>query len=263
MSPALPPSALASWNEIVRRAAGARLALFLDYDGTLAPIAPTPDEALLPAATREALARAAARFPVAVLSGRAREDVEAKVGLPGLVYAGNHGFDLAGPGLDQAVSAGVPAEIAAATARLEAAVGGIPGVILEPKRFSLSVHYRLTPEARAPEIERAVDAALAGHPALKKGFGKKLFELRPALDWDKGKALLQILRQLGLDGPGALPLLPLYMGDDQTDEDAFRAVQGRGIGIRVADEPGETAAAYSLRDPSEVRDFLDRLAALA
>ncbi len=273
-----PPDALAHWDEIVRRLAGARLALFLDYDGTLAPIAPTPELATLPEATREALLRAAARFPVAILSGRGRDDVAAKVGLPGLVYAGSHGFDIAGiadiadiaeDGLRHEVGPEIPEAIEAAAARLGEDLAGVPGVRIEPKRFALSVHYRLAPEERLPEIERAVDAALAAHPTLKKGLGKKLFELRPALDWDKGKALLWILDQWGLDRPGAEPnlpgLVPLYVGDDITDEDAFRALRGRGVGIVVAQDselPRETAAAYSLRDPEAVRELLDRLAAL-
>jgi trehalose-phosphatase len=273
-----PPSALACWDEIVRRAAGARLALFLDYDGTLAPIAPTPELATLPAATREALARVAARFPVAILSGRGREDVAAQVGLPDLIYAGSHGFDIAaggagngaGPGFHHEVGPEIPQEIAAAAARLESALGEIPGVRIEPKRFALSVHYRLAPEERLPEIERAVDAALAAHPALRKGFGKKLFELRPNLDWDKGRALLWILERLGLEGSGeGSKVLPIYVGDDWTDEDAFRALSNLGgmggIGIVVAEAaeaPRETAADYSLCDPGEVRELLDRLAAL-
>src|SRR5256885_1370148 len=126
-----PPSALAAWDEIVRRTAGARLALFLDYDGTLAPIAPTPELATLPEATREALARVAVRFPVAILSGRGREDVAARVGLPDLVYAGSHGFDIAaggagvgaGPGFRHEIGEEIPREIEAAAAQLESAIG--------------------------------------------------------------------------------------------------------------------------------------------
>jgi trehalose 6-phosphate phosphatase len=282
-----PPSALARWDEIASRLAGARPVLFLDYDGTLAPLAPTPDLATLPGATRAVLARVAAHIPVAILSGRDREDVAAKVGIPDLVYAGCHGFDIAGgagsagsaggtarsdPRLRREVGPGIPAEIAAAAAELTAALGDLSGVLIEPKRFALSVHYRLASQERVPEIERAVDQALAAHPALRKGLGKKLFELRPKLSWHKGKALLWILCRLG--GCRApmnpeipeRPDIPLYIGDDVTDEDAFRAVAARGIGIVVthdADLGRETAATYSLRDPEEVREWLERLAELS
>jgi len=189
--------------------------------------------------------------------------VAARVGLPDLVYAGSHGFDIAGPGLRHAVGEGVPEQIASAAASLQQQLAGIPGILIEPKRFALSVHYRRTPEDRLPEIERAVEAAAAQHPKLRKALGKKLFELRPDLDWDKGKALLWVLREMGLTGP---EVLPIYIGDDLTDEDAFRAIAHiggiGGIGIVVLEEPRETAAGYSVRDTGEVREILERLAAI-
>jgi len=225
----------------------------------LAPLVARPDLAVLPTATRDALSKVAARFPVALLSGRDREDVAARVGLPGLVYAGSHGFDIAGPGLRHEVGEGIPEQIESAAASLRQALAGIPGILIEPKRFALSIHYRQTPADRRQEIERVVEAVAAQHPRLKRALGKKLFELRPDLDWDKGKALLWVLQEMGLTGPGALPI---YLGDDLTDEDAFQAIaEVGGIGIVVQEEdiPGETAAGYSLRDPGEVRELLERL----
>jgi alpha,alpha-trehalase len=255
------PSALASWNEIERRLDGRQPAVFLDYDGTLAPLAARPELATLPEATRETLGRLAGRYPVGVLSGRGCGDVAARVGLDDLIYAGSHGFEIAGPALRHEVGEGLPAVVERAAARLREHLAGLPGVLVEPKRFAISVHYRLAEEASdLPRIEAAVDAVLAEHPELRKGLGKKLFELRPTLDWDKGKALLWVLEALHLDRAATLPL---YLGDDLTDEDAFRAVNRTGIGILVAEEPRATAAAYSLRDPEEVRTFLEKLATAA
>jgi trehalose-phosphatase len=261
------PSALAGWDGIAVRLDGRRPALFLDYDGTLSPLVARPDLAVLPAAAREVLGRLAQRFPVVIVSGRGREDVAARVGLPDLVYAGSHGFDIAGPRpaaaaaspgqLRLEVGEGMPAAIERAATELRRELEGIPGVIVEPKRFALSVHFRLADPRDVPRIESAVDAALAAEPGLRKAHGKKLFELRPDLDWDKGRALLWLLGELGLAGPD---VLPVYLGDDLTDEDAFRAVRGRGIGIVVGDEPRETAASYRLRDPAEVVAWLERLA---
>ena len=253
------PSALAGWDGIAARLDGRRPALFLDFDGTLSPLVARPDLAVLPAAAREVLDRLAERFPVVIVSGRGREDVAARVGLPDLVYAGSHGFDIAGPALKLEVGDGVPAAIERAAGRLRRELEGVPGVIVEPKRFALSVHFRLADAADVPRIERAVDAALAAEPGLRKAYGKRLFELRPDLDWDKGRALLWLLAELGLAGPD---VLPFYLGDDLTDEDAFRAVRGRGLGILVGDveeEARETAASYRLRDPGEVVEWLGRL----
>jgi alpha,alpha-trehalase len=184
--------------------------------------------------------------------------------LSDLAYAGSHGCDIAGPPaadgaapLRLEVGEGIPEKIEQAAERLRRDLAEIEGVVIEPKRFAISIHFRLADERDLPRIERAVDGALAAVPGLRKGHGKKLFELRPDLDWDKGRALLWLLDALGLDRPD---VLPFYIGDDLTDEDAFRAVAGRGIGILVAAESRETAAEYQLRDTEEVVELLERVA---
>jgi trehalose 6-phosphate phosphatase len=204
------------------------------------------------------LRRLAERGPVALLSGRGREDVASLVGLDELTYAGSHGFDIAGPMLRREVGDRIPERIDQASEKLRQRLAGIDGVLVEPKRFSVATHFRLAREEDLPRIEQAVDAVASELPDLRKVPGKKIFELRPALDWDKGHALLWLLETLHVTADGHLEAVPLYLGDDVTDEDAFRAIEDRGIGILVAEEPRETAASYSLRE--EVRVFLERLA---
>jgi trehalose-phosphatase len=206
------------------------------------------------------LRRLADRGPVALLSGRGREDVASLVGLDELTYAGSHGFDIAGPTLRREVGDGIPERIDQASEKLRQRLAGIDGVLVEPKRFSVAIHFRLAREEDLSRIEEAVDAVASELPDLRKVPGKKIFELRPALDWDKGHALLWLLETLHSAGNGHPEAVPLYLGDDVTDEDAFRVIEDRGIGILVAEEPRETAASYSLRDPEEVRAFLERLA---
>ncbi len=259
------PSALERSGELVAALTGRRPVIFLDYDGTLTPIVERPEAAALGEPMRRVLERLAERFPVVVVSGRGRPDVASRVGLPGLTYAGSHGFDIAGPDGRMELQAGREARpaVAAATRELEAELtgpAGVPGAQIEPKGFTVAVHYRRVAPERLGEVTAAVDRVVAAHPQLAKTHGKKVFELRPAIAWDKGRAVLWLLGALGLDGPEALPL---YVGDDVTDEDAFRALAARpggGVGILVTEAPRATAADYRVSDPEEVRELLDRLA---
>ncbi|HET9985216.1 MAG TPA: trehalose-phosphatase [Longimicrobiales bacterium] len=256
------PNAIAAWGDVAAELRGRRPAVFLDYDGTLTPIVDRPDLAVLSAEMRQTLRRLAAVWPTAVVSGRARDDVAALVGIDALDYAGAHGFDIAGPdvsGPRLEVEPGLAPAVARAAEELRRRTAAIPGVIVEDKRFAAAVHYRLVAAERVPEVERIVDGVLGGRPELKKTLGKKVFELRPAIEWDKGRAVRWLLDALGLKRPD---IVPIYVGDDATDEDAFRALQERGIGILVTDTPQPTAARYSLQDVVEVRELLERLASL-
>ncbi|MEX2240466.1 MAG: trehalose-phosphatase [Burkholderiales bacterium] len=244
--------------EAIRAAAGSRgLALFLDYDGTLSPIVERPEDAVLAPETREVLQRLARRHPVAIVSGRDLEDVRRRVGLPEVHYAGCHGFEIAGPRGNRvhgAAAAAAP-QLAAAADQVARDTHDLPGVQLERKRFTLAVHYRRARDADVPAVRDAVARAQARHPALRVTSGKKVFELQPDVDWDKGRAVLWLIETLGLEDA-----LPVYIGDDVTDEDAFRALAHRGVGIAVQEAPQPTAAQYTLRDTDEVRALLAGLA---
>ena len=247
------PSALDPGADLARQLEARQPALFMDYDGTLTPIVARPELAVLDDAVRRTLVSLAARCPVAIVSGRDRVDVQCLVGLDELIYAGSHGFDIHGPGLQTEHGAGFLPDLDGAEAALRLSLAHLPGALLERKAYALAVHVRgLAPDAAAA-VEAAVDAALSRHRRLRKGTGKMVFELLPRLDWHKGKAVLHILEALWL--PTA-QVLPIYIGDDRTDEDAFAALAGRGVGILVAESPRPTAAHYTLRDPDEVHRFL-------
>ena len=132
----------------------------------------------------------------------------------------------------------------------------IEGALIEDKKFSIALHYRLVAEDNVRRMEQAVDRAVAENPQLRKDHGKKIFELRPHLEWDKGKAVLWLLEALELD---SADVVPLYVGDDVTDEDAFAVLRDRGLGVLVAESPRETHASMSLRDTNEVGEFLQRV----
>jgi trehalose 6-phosphate phosphatase len=260
-SAASPPSAFERWEGIARRLSENPVALFLDYDGTLTPIVSRPELAVLSDAMRAVLRKLAWLCPVAVVSGRDLRNVEALVGLKDLIYAGSHGFDISGPrGLRMELAEAKRAlpELDAAEAELALRLEGVRGAWVERKRYSVAVHFRAVSEKDLPEIEEAVRAVLASREGLRKKGGKKVVELSPDLDWDKGAAVLWAIDALGLPPS----VVPLYIGDDLTDEDAFKVLSDRGLGIFVGQPGLATHARYFLRDPGEVQIFLDRLAEL-
>lgn len=260
----LPHASQRLFDWLARWRAAGRLVLLLDFDGTLAPIVARPELAGLPMRTRAALERLVRSrdVEIAIVSGRALADARERAGLEGVAYAGNHGMEIEGPGIRH-----VHADAAAARPKLDRVVerlalplGAVPGAILEDKGLTLSVHYRLVPEERVGELRRAVEAAVAGEEGLRLTEGKRVIEVRPAVEWDKGRAVEFLLDALR-PPPGALVL---YLGDDTTDEDAFRALaaSGAGEGVVVAEEPPlDTSATSYLRSPEEVAELLETLAA--
>jgi trehalose-phosphatase len=240
---------------ILQLIAGRSPACFLDYDGTLTPIAARPEDARLTVEMRATLARAARHFPLAVISGRDLEDLRRLVGLPHLIYAGSHGFEIAGPGLCFEAPGGTDAlrPLAEASDELAGQVEGVPGARLERKRFAVAVHLRQAPAEALAGVEAAVDQVLTRHPQLRKTGGKQVFELRPAIDWDKGRAVHWLIGRLGLDRSD---VVPVYVGDDDTDEDAFRTLRGQGLGILVAETLRPTLATARLINPDQLRRLL-------
>jgi trehalose 6-phosphate phosphatase len=249
------PSALEHVQEISGRSGA--IAVFLDYDGTLTPIVSRPEKAFLADSTRQVVRTLAQRVPVAILSGRDLDDVRLRVGIDGIVYAGSHGFDIAGPGgLCKQLGAAYLPNLDAAEKELHESLDGIPGAQVQRKRFSIAAHYRNVNEKDVFRIEQAVDEIAGRHRELRRINGKKVYELLPAIEWDKGKAVLWLLQTLGLEGRNTLPI---YIGDDRTDEDAFRAIEKRGVAILVSEHPQVTAANYWLNNPEEVERFLKRI----
>jgi trehalose 6-phosphate phosphatase len=241
-------------------------AVFFDFDGTLSDIVDDPDSARLVAGAGEALQNLAAQCPVAVLSGRDLADVSKRVGLPGIWYAGSHGFELTAPDgthhQNDAAAAAIPV-LEQAAAQLRDQLGPIPGVMVEHKRFGVAVHYRNAARDRVGQVAAAVRAA-GQRDALRVTTGREVIELRPDIDWDKGKTLRWVIDHLHRPGSGSL--VPIYLGDDITDEDAFDAVRAgpvQGIPILVRhhdDGDRATAARFALDSPASAAEFTDRLA---
>jgi trehalose 6-phosphate phosphatase len=238
-------------------------AVFFDFDGTLSDIVNDPDAARMSEGVADALTSLTAQCPVAILSGRDLADVRQRIGLPGIWYAGSHGFELTGPGGEHHQNTEAAASIPVlenAAAELSGQFGDIPGVVVEHKRFGVAVHYRNAARDRVGEVAAAVRAA-GQRSALRVTTGREVIELRPNVDWDKGKTLRWVLDHIRDTGTGRL--LPIYLGDDITDEDAFDAVHDDGIAIVVRhsdDGDRATAARYALDNPQRVGEFTERLA---
>jgi len=255
------PTALERAAGLARRLATAPGVIFLDYDGTLSPIAPRPEDAVLDADVREIVRRLADRWPVAIVSGRDLDDVRALVALDEAAYAGSHGFDIAGPSgsaLRHQVGTDYLPTLHRIAQTLEHSLAGVPGARLERKRFTVAVHFRLVANDDRARIDAAVDAALKDTPALRKTTGKAVYELRPRLDWDKGRAVRWLVEHTSVPADRVM-----YIGDDDTDEDAFQALGTEDAGIIVTATPGRTHAQYRLSDPGEVAAFLAEILRLA
>lgn len=259
--------ALSDRDELDRRLEGKRLAVFLDYDGVLTPIVDRPEDAVISDSMRDAVSGLAERCNVCVVSGRDRPVVQELMGLDNLIVAGSHGFDIWSPDegtIQHDAGAGSEELLEEVRERLEKESEPYDGTTIEPKKASVAIHYRQVADEEKPKIKEIVDGLLEERAdELKVTLGKMVFEIQPKIDWDKGKAVLYLLEELELDGDD---VVPMYLGDDVTDEHAFGALDGRGIGVFVgrADDPeveGRTTSAdYVLYTVAEVEEFLDGLA---
>jgi trehalose-phosphatase len=260
MNPALPLS-----HDVALRLAGSPLSVLLDIDGTLAPIAPRPEQVKVAPDMCSALENliAVPDAHVAIVTGRSVTDGRRIVPIKGLGVIGNHGFEVLGEG-GEVVSEPAAHDyldvIGKAAARLKSMPDAIPGVVLEDKKWTLSVHYRLAARPAIPGITDTIHT-IARDLGLVVTRGKEVLELRPPIEVNKGTAGVLWVKRLGTSAASSV----LYIGDDRTDEDAFRELRTafpRAVTIRVGDpDHGETTQAeFRVETPAEVRQFLVALA---
>lgn len=244
------------------------LFLFLDYDGTLAPIAEAPGRAVMPAGIKNALNKLAdgKRCKVAVISGRSLADVKRIVGVRGLVYAGNHGLEIQGPRLKYGASMLYKYRRTLKRIRqsLASVFKDIKGVLTEDKGLTLSVHYRKVKASRvsrAQALFREVTNYDTARGNIKVKAGKKVLEIRPPVQWNKGSAVLWLIKRWKFF-TDKKSVLPVYIGDDLTDEDAFGALNGRESFTIMVGKPRSSLAKYYLRNTSEVEKLLNLIVSL-
>ncbi|CAJ1974369.1 unnamed protein product [Sphenostylis stenocarpa] len=235
------PSALNLFERLMKAAIGKRIIVFLDYDGTLSPIVNDPDCAFMSDEMRAVVNEVATYFPTAIISGRSRNKVKDFVKLNNLYYAGSHGMDIMAPSMPVRSSKGKHIDIALNTNGTEVPfqpakkflpaireilrilkneVMGIKGAMVEDNGFCVSVHFRQVQEKDYGALEEKVKSVLENHPEFCLTEGKKVMEIRPSIKWNKGNAVQYFLDTLGLSSCN--DILPVYIGDDRTDEDAFK-----------------------------------------
>jgi trehalose 6-phosphate phosphatase len=233
------------------------LALFLDFDGTLVPLSDDPNRVTMPGPLRRILEELSSRKDcvVAIVSGRERADLQTRIAIPGLIYVGNHGLEISGPGFIfvEALAIGYREPIQKLAESLTPRIKPFEGAWVEDKGLTISVHWRRVAPTRAEELRRAIHSALesTSHPFLLTT-GEKVYDIRPRVYWHKGEAVNWILEHYGRKDA-----LPFYLGDDTTDEDAFVALPD-AVTVKVGDA-ADTAANYYLRSPEEVGLFLEWL----
>jgi len=243
---------------------GKSVYLFLDFDGTLAPIVNKPGKAILPKKTKEILKGLAesAGFKIAIVSGRTARDVEKRVGLKNVIYVGNHGFEIIGPKIR--LRRRLPLRYRRVIGRIKNDLArglfSFGGVLIEDKGFSLAVHYRMARKGDISAIKKIFNSIVLPYVRrnwIKVNPGKMIAEIKPGTSWNKGSAVLWLLSKLKKASKGA-KALPIYIGDDVTDEDAFMALENKGITVMVG-KPKRSKASFYLRGTEDVARFLNAL----
>ena len=253
-------SALIHFEEIRQRYSDYDVYLFLDYDGTLTPIVEDYKAAFLSEEMRDQIRSFSKIHPVAIITGRDLQDIKELVKLDELHYAGSHGFELVGPDgflFENEEAKKLLKKITQAADRIKKAASTIEGVKFERKKFALAVHYRQVSDHQVSKVKKIVYDIISQYPEIKSGKGKKVIELKPNLNWHKGKSLRILLDRM-VKRTAKNPFI-FYIGDDITDEDAFFEILDDGIGILVGDHGQKTFAGYHLKNVDEVRTFLVKL----
>lgn len=247
-------------NEILRKIRGERVFLFLDYDGTLISIRKTPARALFPPSKKDFLERLGQRAFVGLVSGRSLSEIQTLVALKDVGYIGNHGLEIA-YGRRCWVhpqAKGTEPLLREAMRRIQRATRSFPGIVVEDKGVTGAVHYRLAARAVWAQLKEIVSREVEQNDgALKMSEGKRVFEIKPNVPWDKGQGVLKLMGWLNPKGRFRL----VYIGDDRTDEDAFRAVNlsgQRAVTIHVG-RTEKTRARDRLATVGEVWMFLKAL----
>ncbi len=251
------------WKEIEKKVGRKDIFLFLDYDGTLSPIVENPHKADLPEKTKNILKSLSLlkEIKLAIISGRSLNDLKSKVGINKIIYSGNHGFEVSGTKKKPKIGnlAAYLKKLKKIKEELEAELLKFKGAIVEDKKISLTFHYRMINNkdaVGAKKVFAGIVRKYADNNEIDIRRGKKVIEIRPSVEWHKGKAVDFILKEFQENHKGK-KCFPVYIGDDKTDEDAFGYMQKKGLCVRVGKSASSIADFY-LKNTSETAELLQR-----
>ncbi len=252
------PSALKSFKKIENQFKDKEIVLFLDYDGTVTPIVSHPKDAHLCTEMKNILIKLSNQCTLAVISGRGLNDIKSRVGIKGIYYSGSHGYEIEGPGIKMEYKPALKfvETFDALEIELTKLLAGVDGALVERKKFSIALHYRNVSSSEVDLVKKAADNAVIKYPKIRKSYGKKVYELQPDLQWDKGRAIEWLTDALHIKKKESKIF---YIGDDITDEDAFRAIKTYGIGVLVGSQARTTGAQYKLKNTDQTLRFLEIL----
>lgn len=244
-----------NWLEIIKRK---KLFLSFDFDGTLVPLKKNPDDCYLTDNIKESLNQLKKKVRIAIISGRDLEDLKKRISIDGIFYSGNHGLQIEGPDIRQTHpdAESFKCYLDEIYIKVKELMNRIPGIIVERKTFSFALHYRQVEINLIKELKNLFSEVISSSDIKNKNIkvlpGKMVFEVLPAIDWDKGKTVLFILKNSGEE------FLPVFIGDDRTDETVFKEIGNRGLTVRIG-RSKNTSAKYFLRRQSEVYKFIKNI----
>ena len=255
------------WDELREDFINRHIYLFIDYDGTLTPIVEQPDKAAISEDMRNLLRDLSTKpgCSVGIITGRALKDIKRMVGLKRIIYVGNHGLEIGGSKIkfESQISSQLFSIIRNLKEELTNKLSKIKGIFVEDKDVTLSVHYRLATRSSyllAKKIIEEVIQPFLARNKIKVSYGKKVIDIKPPVQWNKGMAVAWLLaRQTFILGDH--PIMPIYLGDDVTDEDAFGMLKNKGLTIYIG-KPKNSQAKYYLKDTQEVFEFLKKILCL-
>ncbi len=255
------------WSALKKELSDKYIILFLDFDGTLAPIVDTPRNAFIPQEIKELLRdlSKSSKCKVTIISGRALKDIRKIIGLKRVIYSGNHGLEIEGAGIEfkSRVSPRLKLIIRHIYKDIVGGLSEIKGVLIEDKLLTISVHYRMIEKKDIQEFMRIFNKIV--NPYITRGEikinpGKKVYEIKPPVVWNKGKAVLWLLARQDFFSKKNI-VFPIYAGDDVTDEDAFKVLKNKGLTIFVG-ERGDSEAQYYFKNQKKTAEFLRLIANL-